>query len=360
MALADDPWLKVFAFPDFAHMMDMSYPERVRHSCCALQDVAFKLEAPAWASRVNTACFAASLNFEDICALADQPMDASCTAGSTQSVSEEAALICLAGALDFGSGWREELHLHHGLGPWQTVRAGMDNIIAACPDMRADWLYSLRMVDVAKYFGLQSEALHEFVQKLHVVLRELGETLLEKGYPNLQEFVMFSVDAFYQDETAAAKLVQVLAETFPNAFQDFDQFSGLPIYFYKKAQSVVNELYERFHLRDDRFDFADVRLMTANVDPLVISVLRREHVVKTTLELATKLDMHAPLPSGGRAEVALRAAATAALEDIASIGKLKGYDVSPLTLGNYLWACLGHIDKPLCFARHITKDTTYY
>ena len=40
---------------------------------------------------------------------------------------------------------------------------------------------------------------------------------------------------------------------------------------------------ERFHLRDDRFDFADVRLMTANVDPLVISVLRREHVVKTTL-----------------------------------------------------------------------------
>ena len=26
---------------------------------------------------------------------------------------------------------------------------------------------------------------------------------------------MFSVDAFYQDETAAAKLVQVLAETFP-------------------------------------------------------------------------------------------------------------------------------------------------
>ena len=23
--------------------------------------------------------------------------------------------------MDFGSGWREELHAHHGLGPWQTV-----------------------------------------------------------------------------------------------------------------------------------------------------------------------------------------------------------------------------------------------
>ena len=64
----------------------------------------------------------------------------------------------------------------------------MDNIIAACPDMRAaiglhilrqvvvfthlrvcrlfkDWLYSLRMVDVAKYFGLQSEALHELLRQ---------------------------------------------------------------------------------------------------------------------------------------------------------------------------------------------------
>ena len=96
-------------------MSDMPYPERVRHSCCALQDVApgrhrslalpadsFILlwqysvlirgfqarghgpaslawavrraasvaavptaKAPAWASRMNTACFAASLNFDD-------------------------------------------------------------------------------------------------------------------------------------------------------------------------------------------------------------------------------------------------------------------------------------------------------
>eukprot|EP00439_Symbiodinium_sp_Y106_P034818 s1784_g4.t1 len=193
MALADDPWLKVFGFPDFGHILDMPYPERVRHSCCALQD--------------------------DMCALADQPMDASCTAGSSQAVGEEAALICLAGAMDFGSGWREELHAHHGLGPWQTVRAGMDKILAACPDGRADWLCSLRVSDVAKYFGLQSEVLQEYVQKLHTVLRELGETLLEKGHPNLREFVMFAVNGFYKDATAASKLVQVLAETFPSCFQ---------------------------------------------------------------------------------------------------------------------------------------------
>ena len=38
-----------------------------------------------------------------------------------QQAGQEAAFICLAGALDFGSGWRGELRAHHGLGPWQTA-----------------------------------------------------------------------------------------------------------------------------------------------------------------------------------------------------------------------------------------------
>ena len=44
----------------------------------------------------------------------------------------------------------------------------------------------------------------------------------------------------------------------------------------------------------------------------------------------------------------------------ARIAQMKGYDVSPVMLGNYIWACIGQIDKPLCFPRHVTKDTTYY
>eukprot|EP00439_Symbiodinium_sp_Y106_P041917 s1784_g5.t1 len=141
--------------------------------------------------------------------------------------------------------------------------------------------------------------------------------------------------------------------------EDVDKFGGLPVYFYKKAQSVVNELYERFHLRDDRFEFADIKMLTANVDPLVISVLRREHV-----ELTTQLDLHTPLPSGGAAEVALRAAAIAALEDIASIAQMKGYDVSPVMLGNYIWACRDSrdsrdgygLDMPRCFSEKMWRS----
>lgn len=30
-------------------------------------------------------------------------------------------MVCLAGALDLGSSWREELRRHHGKGAWQTA-----------------------------------------------------------------------------------------------------------------------------------------------------------------------------------------------------------------------------------------------
>ena len=30
-------------------------------------------------------------------------------------------MVCLAGALDLGSSWRDELRRHHGKGAWQTA-----------------------------------------------------------------------------------------------------------------------------------------------------------------------------------------------------------------------------------------------
>ena len=34
---------------------------------------------------------------------------------------EEAAMVVLAGAMDFGSSWRDELRSFHGKGAWPTV-----------------------------------------------------------------------------------------------------------------------------------------------------------------------------------------------------------------------------------------------
>ena len=48
------------------------------------------------------------------------------------------------------------------------------------------------------------------------------------------------------------------------------------------ASSRGTEHEERFHLQDSRFDFPDVGSLTGSVDPIIISILRKEQVVMTT------------------------------------------------------------------------------
>eukprot|EP00438_Fugacium_kawagutii_P032740 Skav219789 [mRNA] locus=scaffold3701:110057:111504:+ [translate_table: standard] len=119
----------------------------------------------------------------------------------------------------------------------------------------------------------------------------------EESLPrSMAEHVMKFLDEIRGDPYAASKLIEELADMYP---------------------SLASISSERFHLLDDRFDFADIELLTGNVDPLVIAVLRKHEVVKTTWDLARTLDAEKNLTTGGAAEVSLRAAATAALEDMA-------------------------------------------
>jgi len=311
---------------------------------------------------MNAACFAASLDFEDVCATANQNLYVQgLTAEVPQQIHEEAALVVLAGALDFGSSWRDELRSFHGIGAWPTVKQGVESLSSLCPQLQAEWLFSLSHKAVAMHFRLEhAEHLEPFVSKLHQVIGEIGTNLITKHIGSLAEHIMNFLNEIRGDPYAASKLIQELAESYPMAFQDVAYLKRLPIYFYKKAQAVVCELYERFHLLDDRFDFADIHLLTGNVDPLVIAVLRTHEVVKTTWELARTLDAETNLTTGGAAEVSLRAAATAALEDMALLGQLKGFQVTPMMLGNYLWGCFGKTDAYMLAQRHFNRDTTFY
>jgi len=353
-------WRDVEELPDFSHMASMPCQERARHSTLALQDVASSMDLPAWTSRMNAACFAATLDFEDVCTMANQHPFGVATE-SVQQIHEEAAMVVLAGALDFGSSWRDELRDFHGKGTWPTVKQGVESMSNLCPELKAEWLFSLSEKAIAMHFGLdRAEHLGPFVSKLHQVVHEIGEKLVTNHVPSMADYIIKFLEEVRGDQYAASKVIQELADMFPLAFQDVAYFKRLPIYFYKKAQEVVCELHERFHLLDDRFNFADVDMLTANVDPLVIAVLRKHQVVKTTWELARNLDENMNLTTGGAAEVSLRAAATAALEDMAWLAKLKGFQVSPMMLGNYLWGCLGKSEAYMFAQRHVNKDTSFY
>jgi hypothetical protein len=66
---------------------------------------------------------------------------------------DEAGFILIAHALDFGSGFRPQLHKHRGgSGAWLTIRAGLVSLGKENPTCDANWLRSLTRDDIIRHF----------------------------------------------------------------------------------------------------------------------------------------------------------------------------------------------------------------
>lgn len=97
--------------------------------------------------------------------------------------------------------------------------------------------------------------------------------------------------------------------------------------FYKRAQITVNDLQ-----LSGVTEFADIDRLTIFADNMVPHVLRHDGVLVYDDELAAAVDAGEELPFGGRMEVEIRACALHACEAIAARA-----GVPPRTLDNWLW-----------------------
>eukprot|EP01065_Artemidia_motanka_P037364 TRINITY_DN4580_c0_g1_i1.p1 TRINITY_DN4580_c0_g1~~TRINITY_DN4580_c0_g1_i1.p1 ORF type:complete len:360 (+),score=139.80 TRINITY_DN4580_c0_g1_i1:56-1081(+) len=336
------------------------YPEIARRSCLDLQVVD---RLPAVVDDAAAAEVAASLDVEAVRSFGvSLAKDTDFTSFSCkfESDTQEAGLITLAHALDFGGGWRQELHAHHGKGAWLTVKPGIEALHSLCPQLRADWLAELSVGEVADAFKLGSEAVRPLAELLHKVCVEVGTQVRAAGHATLPEWVEARVGAHQGTGTPAALLVRDLVCAFPFTFCDKHDFRGRTVHFYKKAQLVVGELHHRFRDTDARYNFADGDRLTAFIDNVICATLRKLRVVRVTDELAERIDTHQPLPSGSEDEVALRAAAMSGVEAVVRAVAARGLQLSPVEYGNYLWGKQGKEPEFRAYTRHATKDTVFY
>ncbi len=280
--------------------------------------------------------------------------DANFTGSSTsfESVEDEAAFIVLFHALDFGSGWRLQLHKHHGKGAFLTIKPGVENFYSIHRKLTSKELMNTTMDEIANAFHMQDNAeLDDLVALLHQVIMELGSKTQEYG--SLTAFITSKLESI-SGETPAGDLVWDLIDTFPMTFDDFYMVNGQQVCLYKKAQLVVGELYHRFRSEDKRFDFVDGNKLTAYIDNVICASMRYKKIIVPCQDLSDTIDRCIELSKGSEDEVALRAAALVGIEHVVEMTKLSSNE-----LGNYLWGGLGKIPEVRQYERHATKTVFY-
>jgi hypothetical protein len=194
---------------------------------------------------------------------------------------EVARYVLILDAINFGSGWFEELG------------TSTDALTAALT------AHGVRdPIDVAAVFGLPAG--HELTSLYEEALRQVG--------------------AWGHDPLAfgtADELARALAR--------------MPFYadagFYKRAQITANDL-----VLAGVADYPDVDRLTIFADNLVPHVLRVEGMLSYAPELATRIDAGEELAQGSREEVEIRACAVHACELLAA-----RFGVAPRILDNWLW-----------------------
>jgi hypothetical protein len=155
---------------------------------------------------------------------------------------------------------------------------------------------------------------------------------------------------------SAVELVRLVTSSFPG-FRDEALFQGRPVYFYKRAQIFVGDIWGCFGRQvtgQHPAAFVDMNQLTCFADYRIPQLLRHHNVILYSNELSSKVDCMIELNAGGIEEIAIRANTVLAVELIREKLKIE-YSV---TCDWLLWQ-KGEEDKDL-FKPHHRVLTIFY
>ena len=157
---------------------------------------------------------------------------------------------------------------------------------------------------------------------------------------------------------SADDALALLLHNFPS-FRDVSMLDGMPVYFLKRAQNFIADLFRAFAgLGLGRFD--DVRRLTALPDYRLPQVLRAAGAIEYSPQFARHVDACFPLRADSREEIELRAATVQAVDALrAELVRRTGEDVLACLLDNELWR-LAHDDEFGDLLPHHRSRTIFY
>ncbi|KAI9282669.1 hypothetical protein BY458DRAFT_496941 [Sporodiniella umbellata] len=283
------------------------------------------------------------------------------------SVEEELNFVALIDLLNFGSGYRMELHQAVERGAFDTIRYGvMAMHIGGMPMDAKTW----KEIDVFKVaetfqFPIEQEKRHETLDFVTLteptplkplavgivnVLNTTGDYLSLHGYPDLATFILRQTR---EHPLSAKALTEALVRALPG-LHDHYSLDGKSVCLFKKAQILVYHLWFTMRHKLPEFDFTDIDELTIFADNVIPTMLAHLGVLEMPQSWLDTIHNNQDLSES--MATTLRAASVVACDDLvkASNGLLTtgGLDV-------YLWR-LGKVGDYRKVPRFQLKDTVMF
>lgn len=187
------------------------------------------------------------------------------------------------------------------------------------------------------------------IEERFKILREVGAVLVKEFEGNFENLVRKS-------KFDALELLDLIVKYFPS-FNDFSIYKGKTIYFYKRAQLLVADIYQMFN-GGGYGKLKNWDKITACADYKLPMVLRKLKILEYSKELENKIDNKVEILKDSEEEIEIRANTIWAVELIKKELKKNIPKIDSIHINDHLWL-LGQIksekDKPY----HRTRTISY-
>ena len=181
------------------------------------------------------------------------------------------------------------------------------------------------------------------------ILREIGCILIRNFNGNFENLIKLS-------NGDALKLLNLLLAHFPS-FNDFSPYKGKTIYFHKRAQLLISDIYQMFGGKGYG-KLGNLDKITACADYKLPMVLRKLGILEYSKELMDKVDKKIEIIKNSEEEVEIRANTIWAVEFIKQELKKRNSRINSIHINDHLWL-FGQIKSPKDKPYHLTRTIAY-
>ncbi len=152
------------------------------------------------------------------------------------------------------------------------------------------------------------------------------------------------------------RLLSIITKEFPS-FEDISEFEGKEVFFLKRAQLLISDIYQIFNGKGFG-DLRNIDQLTACADYKLPQILRKVGILEYSPELSEKIDSKIEIPHDSQEEIEIRANTIWAVEYIKEEVLKNNPGILSTEINDHLWLLTQEKypnDKPY----HRTRTTAY-